>query len=349
MKVLYAGIQAENYDQKRKYSFEYTNFYTTLRSIQGVEVIEYPFDTIVALGKKEWNRKLLELVQAEAPDVLFAFMYTDEFDTETLDTIKKTTSTKTVGWFADDYWRFFNYSKHWAEHLSYVVTTCPEAIDWYRKAGYSNVILSQWACNPTIYKRLDASQDINISFIGQHKPARARMVDALVKQGIAVETFGFGWQTGRLSQDALIQTIARTKINLNLNVRGGLLSPAVIGRLFLKRSRNRLVPDFHLFDNIQAYMHFPTLHTHARPFELAGAGGFVISGYSKGIERYYEEDKEMVFYHSESDLAVKIKYYLGHSQEREAIREAGYARTLKDHTYDRRLRDIFQAMGFTIM
>jgi spore maturation protein CgeB len=44
-------------------------------------------------------------------------------------------------------------------------------------------------------------------------------------------------------------------------------------------------------------------------------------------------------------MIEKIRFYLAHEDERRNIAEAGYARVLRDHTYERRLRDLFQKMG----
>ncbi len=341
MKILYTGLDTEYYDPKRPHGVEYNNFYLTLKAMPGIEVIEYPFEPILKVGKKEWNQGLLELVKKHDPDILFAMTYSDEFDERTLDLIN-TTRTITIAWFSDDYWRFFNYSKNLAKHFKFVVTTYHKAVKWYREAGLDNAILSQWACNTKVYSRRENTQDIAVSFIGQYKPARAKVIADLAKRGVRVETYGYGWSNGRVSQDDMLTIISRSKINLNLNTRAGLLAPAVIGRIVAKKSRNRVIPDFHILDNLKAYVHFPTLHTHARPFELAGAGGFVLSGYSDGIERYYVPDKEMVFYKTTDELAEKIKFYLEHDAERIAIREAGYKRTIEEHTYEKRLAAIFE-------
>ena len=41
----------------------------------------------------------------------------------------------------------------------------------------------------------------------------------------------------------------------------------------------------------------------------------------------------------------KIKYYLEHNEEREAIARAGYERTLREHTYEKRFNEIFKTIG----
>ena len=52
----------------------------------------------------------------------------------------------------------------------------------------------------------------------------------------------------------------------------------------------------------------------------------------------YEDGKEIVLYrHGDlDDLGKKIDYYLEHEQEREEIRQNGFNRTKKEHTYTNR-------------
>lgn len=349
LKILYTGLQKENYNPRRGYSFEYHNFYLTLKSMPGVEVIEHPFDLILWIGKEKFNERLLEIVKSEKPDLLFAFMYTDELDSRILDYIKDHTSTKTIAWFADDYWRFFNYSRRWAPHFTWVVTTYSKAVDWYRRAGHSNVIKSQWACNTALYKPIDKKviphRDIEVSFVGQYKLQRGKLIKALRASGIRVEAFGYGWPNGKVTHEEMIRVFARSKINLNLNVRPGLLSLKVLARVFLKKSMDNVVLDLHFIQNLRAYLHFKVPHTHARPFEIAGCRAFVISGRSDDIGACYEEGKEMAFYSSPQDLIQKIKYYLSRDEEREHIAEAGYKRTLRDHVYENRFHKIFKIVG----
>lgn len=342
LKIVYAGIRNENYDARRPGSFEYQNFYLTLKNMPNVEVVEYPYDRIVNVGREKFNDELLSLVKTEKPDLFFAFMYTDELDPRVLPEIKKI--TKSVAWFADDYWRFFNYSRHWPPYFSRVITTYSRAVDWYKKAGHDNVILSQWACNTSVYKPVNIGKDIDVSFVGQKKSGRVRMMGALRGAGINVQCFGFGWPNGKISYEEMLKIFSRSKICLNLTDRKRLWDPSVIGRIFFKKSVNKIVPDRHLADNFRAYLHFPTMHTHARPFELAGCGAFVISGWSEDIGKFYKENEEMVFYRNAGELIEKTKYYMNHNEERERIARAGYGRTMRDHTYEKRFEEIFKAV-----
>ena len=344
IKVVYAGVQAENYNPKRIPSFEYSNFYLTLKNMEGVSVVEYPYDPIVGMGKRRFNEKLLEFIRKEKPDMFFAFMLSDELDPTVLDEIKKYTAS--VAWFADDYWRFWNYSRHFAPHFHSVVTTYSKAAEWYRAAGVTNVVRSQWACNAGVYKPRDVKKDIDVSFVGQWKPQREQSIQALALAGIQVRTYGFGWPNGKIPQDEIPSIFSRSKISLNLSERPSRFSPQVFGRLFFKRSIDRIVPDFHLMDNFRAWRDFAIPHTHARPFELAGCRAFVISGRSADLGECYAEGKEIIFYDSEVDLIEKVRHYLVHDDEREKIAAAGYERTIREHTYEKRFRDLFKVMDF---
>jgi spore maturation protein CgeB len=345
MKILYCGLRHEYYDPSRAESFEYINFYGTLRQMRGVEAREVPFDGAATEGRAVFNRNVLAAVGEFRPDVVFAFMYTDEFEPEILDEIKK--KAVTIAWFADDYWRFFNYSRFLAPRFTRAVTTSAQAYDWYQSAGIKNVIRSQWACNPQAFHPLEVGKrDIPVSFIGQRKGPRARVVERLRSAGVPVSCFGYGWEEGRVSREKMLEVVSRSKIALNLNERPGLLTPKVAAKLFLRKSLDRVVPDMRLYQNFQAWRHYAVPHIHARPFEFSGCGAFVLSGYAAGMEEYYEEGREMAFYRGTDDLIEKVRYYLERESEREAIAKAGYERTMREHTYEARFRALFASVGF---
>jgi spore maturation protein CgeB len=70
-----------------------------------------------------------------------------------------------------------------------------------------------------------------------------------------------------------------------------------------------------------------------------------LSHYAEGLERSYSIGEEIVLYASPEDLIEKIRYYLKHEDEREAIARRGHERTLRDHTMKKRLQDIFLHLG----
>ena len=63
------------------------------------------------------------------------------------------------------------------------------------------------------------------------------------------------------------------------------------------------------------------------------------------LEKFYEPGREMVLYENVNDFVDKVRYYLAHDEEREKIAQAGYARTLQEHTYAKRFEEIFKKIG----
>ncbi len=66
---------------------------------------------------------------------------------------------------------------------------------------------------------------------------------------------------------------------------------------------------------------------------------------SRRLADYYEMGGEVTTYKDVDDLTDKTSYYLQHEDERAAIAEAGFQRTLREHTYVHRFNEIFQSIG----
>lgn len=84
-----------------------------------------------------------------------------------------------------------------------------------------------------------------------------------------------------------------------------------------------------------------------RLFESTGRGGFTIFPYIKGIEDCFDIGKEIITYDfgDFKQLQELIDYYLEHDDEREKIRQAGFERTKRDHTYRQRWEAILKEVG----
>ena len=141
-----------------------------------------------------------------------------------------------------------------------------------------------------------------------------KVIKKLLQKGIKVETWGYGWERGRVELAKMIQIFNISKINLNLSN-----SYSNIFRFWEKRR-----------DQIKG-----------RNFEIQGCGGFQLSSYVDDIESYFKLDQEIVCFRGENELVEKIQFYLEHDKERVAIAKAGYRRVLKEHTYELRFKKIF--------
>jgi spore maturation protein CgeB len=84
--------------------------------------------------------------------------------------------------------------------------------------------------------------------------------------------------------------------------------------------------------------------TNVRTFEIAACGGFQITTFRQGIYELYNED-ELITYKSFNELIEKIDYYLSNPNEREIISKKAFIRTQSEHTYNKRLEQMFEKIN----
>ena len=135
MRILYVAMKYDYGKPEQGYSFEHYNFYHSLLHM-GHDIIYFDFMTLMQEHGKEWmNSRLLEIVEAEKPDLMFTVLFTDELDKAIVRMISENTETNTLNWFCDDHWRFDNFSRYWAPCFNWSVTTAKSAVaqvrgDW---------------------------------------------------------------------------------------------------------------------------------------------------------------------------------------------------------------------------
>jgi len=188
----------------------------------------------------------------------------------------------------------------------------------------------------------------DVSFVGQPHSDRKEIVNKIKKAGINIKCWGNGWQSGRVFQDEMIKIFSQSKINLNLTKSSGNINFRGLASIFLKKKLNgslRFVKSRYWLGNFQSLLARRREQIKVRNFEVPGSGGFLLTGDADNLTDYYQDGKEIVIYKNINDMIDKVKYYLEHNKEREAIARAGYNRTLHDHTYEQRFMEIFRKIG----
>lgn len=73
------------------------------------------------------------------------------------------------------------------------------------------------------------------------------------------------------------------------------------------------------------------------------SGGLEFASYTDEISNYFEEDKEIVLYHSKEEMIDKAKFYLDKKNERlvSSMKNAARLRAEKEHTWTRRFNVVF--------
>src|SRR3954470_5190547 len=233
MRILYVGMAHDYGVPERGPSFEETNFRSSLAGM-GHDVVAFDFmQRAKEAGKPAMRRELLAAAAEAKADVAFFCLFTDELDTATIEGVRREGGHPTVNWFADDHWRFEDYTRHMAPAFDLAVTTDEDALPKYAEAGISNVLLSQWACNRYAYERVGTGIEHDVTFIGQPHGNRPQVIERLRDAGYQVECWGMGWPAGRLDHAGMVRTFSTSRINLNLSTSS--LPPmtlrAMVGRL----------------------------------------------------------------------------------------------------------------------
>ncbi|MED0932153.1 glycosyltransferase [Bacillus mobilis] len=242
-------------------------------------------------------------------------------------------------WLTDDPY-YTDVTQNLVPYYDYIFTQDLNCIKFYRGIGCNNVFHLPLAANQEVLKPSlkEDTYKYDLSFIGTAFENRITFVDSIAEYLAEKNTkiVGFGWEKlknyERLKdkiqllplakyEDAL-QYYASTKININLH---------------------RSPSDKELncnSANIQAYS------VNNRTFEINAVGSFQLTDIRPDVAKHYIPGVEIETFNSASEFIQKAEYYLEHIQERKRIAKNGLDRTLKHHTYDRRVLQLLNYINF---
>ena len=304
-------------DPGRGLGYEYSNFIPALKRL-GYEIAFFDnWDRALFQNFYELNKALLYRVKREQPDIMFSTLIHYEIWRQTLCLLRDSGSVATVNWATDDSWRYESFSRLVAPAFHAFTTTDSDAYAKYQRDGIKNVLLTQWAANSaTLQEPLPAAKcTYAVSFIGSAHGDRPRWIAALRQRGIEIVCFGHGWDRGPVASEDIPGIIRTSWISLNF------ANSALSWESLLPRKSYQIK---------------------ARVFEVPGAGGFLLTQWVDGLDRWYIPGQEICVFHGPDDLAERIRYYLAHPAMRDAIAWAGFERTRVEHTYDHRLPHVLE-------
>lgn len=76
--------------------------------------------------------------------------------------------------------------------------------------------------------------------------------------------------------------------------------------------------------------------TTSRTFHLPASGGFMLHERTDELAQFFTEGKEVGCFGTPQELGEKVRFYLEHETEREAIRQAGHQRCIRENSMDAR-------------
>lgn len=81
-----------------------------------------------------------------------------------------------------------------------------------------------------------------------------------------------------------------------------------------------------------------------RAMDIMGSGGFLLTNYQNDFNYHFVEGEDYVCFSSEDDMLSKIEYFLLHDEERQEIAANGYRKVVAEHTYEKRVDEIFDVV-----
>ena len=349
MKILYCGIKYDYSDRLRGFSFEHCNFYNTLLNMNSrINHVDYIcVDEVIAeKGKEFLNNKIYELVKNNKYNLVFFFLFKDEYDLNLLKIIKNDFSIPTLAWMSDDHWRFETYSKKLAKYFTLVVTTDKDSISKYHKNNIYNVFHSQWAFNNFLFSKKKKGKYLyDSSFVGIGYGLRKKIIDYLYKNKKPINCWGYGWKNGRVDQDEMYNIFSKSLINLNFSLSSDQISLKKFIKIFFNKNNKgkiNLNKFYQIILNTKNFFDKKSYQIKARVFEITGCGGFLLTENAPYLDEYFDIEKELVIFHDKKDLNDKINFFLKNPDKLKFIAKKGQIKTIQHHTYEKRFNEIFK-------
>lgn len=362
----------------------YRNLYEPLLDL-GIEVFLLRLDLVEKIlkakgrtpeFKDKFSQYLLDIFKKEHKkkpfDLFFSYLIDKEVNKSCIEEINKL-GVITTNFSCNNIHQFY-LIENIAPYFQFNLHSEKHAAEKFRAIG-AKTIWFQMAANPTYYHPLGIDRTMDVSFIGGAYANRPYYIYNLLENGIDAHVFGPGWRkTERLSnlrrlKRELIRSrdVVKSIFTFNPQMRAE-ISSQIADMDFKDNLLAKYISNFHfpindeemitkynetkislgfleVYDN-HGHSQKTMQHLHLREFEAPMCGTLYFTNYSDELAEHYEPDREVIIYRNEHELLDKVKYYLGHPQEAEKVRQAGYKRALMCHTYQKRFAELFDSPIF---
>ncbi|WKZ36490.1 MAG: glycosyltransferase [Anaerolineales bacterium] len=279
--------------------------------------------------ERDMNRRLVKTVYQYQPDLIF-LLKGDLIQPETLEAIKSA-NRLLISWWVDNplfYYKDYPQVAVQLKIINALFIFDYEDLEMLKQKGVENIFYLPCAYDPEIYhpKKISAPHkkrfECEVAFIANYYPERGEFLK--YTQGLDVAVWGRGWKSF-LKKNNFPPKVLRGK---DLN---GEYVSAVYNTAYI-------CPNVHHVQSRGGGLNM-------RTFEIPGAGGFQLTDYIAGMEEHFEIGRELIVYESPEHFRELAEYYLKHESERKAIAHRGYERVVREHTYEQRLKKIFEVLN----
>lgn len=276
----------------------------------------YRFDIYARANREaiaKVNSSLVSFVEIYKPNyIIYPCNFSGIVTTQTLLAIRKMGSI-VVGFFFDDDVYFYKYSQWMIPYLDYCVTHSLKYVAEYSNLGARSIFSPTIPMSTQIFSRLENIEiKYDVTFIGSLYAERYEYIRKINNYCATKVKYLGGGIDNKMDFSQLVLAINRSSINLNFSLNNNLGQPVnqIKGRLF----------------------------------EVTLCGGFLLTEYAEGLEKYFLLGTEIETFKSPEEAAEKINYYLKHPEERELIAKNGYDRAVRDYKGESVLSAIFSKL-----
>jgi len=202
-----------------------------------------------------------------------------------------------------------------------IISSLPNFVEYFRRQGLRSE-LHRLGFEPAILGRLgETGRSVGVSFVGSLSEAHStrRFLLQYVCARIPTAIWGQGVET--------VPHGSPLKKSYRGNAWGSEMYRVLLG--------SRITLNHHI-DAAENYAN------NMRLFEATGTGALLVTDWKRNLHEMFEVGKEVVAYRSPEECVELIQHYLEHETEREAVARAGQGRTLREHTYYRRMEELLE-------
>jgi spore maturation protein CgeB len=256
--------------------------------------------------KKHSEQWIQNQVESFQPDIIF--IYSRDIPPGILRQVS-TGGIKTVLYYEDMSSEISSSLIHLGRQVDFFLATNSGLIEDYRRAGVANPIYFTGACDRYDHRPRRPFLPIwksDIAFIGRARPNETRVsLTRKLNERFDVRVYGKSWQDFGLK--ATLKTVA----------------PRGYGLIC---SGAKILLGADITSEVEGYWS-------NRLWLTLGCGGFFLTRYVAGMEKYFENKKHLVWYHEERECMDLAEEYLAKPRDRRRIAQEGYRLVHEQHTF----------------
>jgi spore maturation protein CgeB len=254
------------------------------------------------------------------------------FDVSQVDEIRRN-GIRTAVWFTDDPY-YTDITAGLATHYDEVFTLERNCVEFYRQLGCPHVHHLPLGVYPAEFRPWNPNRSIRkeVCFVGSAYWKRVAFFNRVTDYLASRETMISGIWWDRLKDFKRLES----KIAL-----GRWMGPTETAGMY---NGAKIVINMHRAHDDETInnnsLGIGTVSPNPRTFEISACATLQLTDVRDDLAMYYIPGVEIETYSSPEEMIEKIDYYLHHEDKRREIAMRGMYRTMRDHTYSRRLETL---------